>query len=422
MPHAPRDTNGPLIIGGGLAGLALTLELARAGQAPTLLEASPRLGGRGATDRTDTGHAFDRGAHALFCKGRLEAFLRRHRLHVPGPVATTAGSVVLLDDAVLPLPDGPLDFLRASWLDRWAFARWSTATALGRHPTGGNAAAWLDGALPEGPTRALAHALTRVSTYGGALEQLDAATAAEQVRVGFGGVRYLEGGWQRLVDAVAHAATEAGAQLHTSAPVRALHVDDEGVLVDTDTSSSRTDRIVLALPPDRASALLPSLIRPAPDAVRVAALQLVLAPEVVADGPCQRLAIDLDRPVFVSDFSNVASYGPDDAHVVHAVRYLDDHETGRGSAAMARADMEATLDRLWPRWRDGVRAHRFLPRIATTAVRPRPGIPRPPEQPHPRVWCVGDGYGPHALLADAAVASAERVAVQLMDVPRQAIA
>ncbi len=322
---------------------------------------------------------------------------------------------MILDDHVVPLPDGPLPLLRARWLDRWAFARWTAQLATGRHPRGGTAAAWLDDALPAGPTRRFGHAFTRVSTYAGGLDRLAAPVAAERLQVGLGGVRYLEGGWQRLVDTLGDAARQAGADVHVQRPVHRLDRDERGVVLDTPSGEVHADRVVLAVPPDRAARLLGPPV-PAASPVRVASLQLALDPARLAAGPVRRLAIDLDRPVFVSDFSSVIPCGDDDAHVVHAIRYLDDGDT----TEQALADLHTTLTRLWPGWREHLRAERFLPRLPSTAVRPEPGRTRPPEQVAPDLFCIGDGYGPDGLLADAAIASAERVAAWLLAAPARA--
>lgn len=56
---------GPVVVGGGAAGLAACLTLEAAGQRPTLLEAADVLGGRLATDRLPDGTPVDRGFQVL---------------------------------------------------------------------------------------------------------------------------------------------------------------------------------------------------------------------------------------------------------------------------------------------------------------------------------------------------------------------
>lgn len=60
------DTHPVIVIGGGISGLALAWHAARAGQAPLVLEASPRLGGCLDSRRGPDGYWFELGAHTLY--------------------------------------------------------------------------------------------------------------------------------------------------------------------------------------------------------------------------------------------------------------------------------------------------------------------------------------------------------------------
>jgi hypothetical protein len=108
--------------------------------------------------------------------------------------------------------------------------------------------------------------------------------------------------------------------------------------------------------------------------------------------------------VFVSDFSSVVPMGPAGVHVLHAIRY--------GASDQARAEIEATLDQVWPRWRSGVVAERWLPAMVTAPSVPEPGRPRLPitAAGTPGLWLAGDAYGPEGHLADTAFASARACA------------
>lgn len=391
-----------VVVGGGLAGMTAAALLARAGRGVVVLEGAGAVGGRASTDET-RGYRFDRGAHALFLGGPAERVLRQLGAMPPGRRAFTDGSVVVRGGATHPLPDGLAALVGASWLGaggRLALAGWLARVGAGLAPAGGTAEEWL-AALP-GEVRAVAAALTRVSTYSGDLHRMDARFAAAAVAQGVRrGVFYVEGGWQVLVDGLRAVAEAAGAQVRVAAAARAVRPGavetDEGVVAARD--------VVLAVPPDRARALGAAVPEgPAPS--RVAAWQLALRDDVVT-GP-RRLVLDADRSVFLSNFSPVVRMGPPGCQVVHGIRYLVDDR-----AEDARADVEATLTDVWPRWRDGVVADRWLPSMVTHPCLPEPGRGRPAIDAVPGLWLAGDGYGPDGHLADAAVATAEAVAVQL---------
>lgn len=395
-----------VVVGGGLAGLATAALAARAGRRVVVLEGAPKVGGRAATEGVD-GFRFDRGAHALFLGGAAERVTRSLLGGLPpGRAAFTAGSVLLHRGDRHALPDGLVGLAGASWLGsggRLALAGWFARVGLGAGTPAGTVRDWLS-ALPT-EVGEVAAAFARVTTYAGDLDRLDAAFAADVLRTAFRhGVYYVEGGWQALADGLRAAAERSGAEIRTGVAARRAAPGR----VETDDGAFAARDVVLAVPPERARELVPSLPETSAPA-RVAAWQLALRADVV-DGPVQRLVLSTERPVFLSNFTPVVPMGPAGAHVVHAIRYLP---TGGAPAAEPKADLEDALDRAWPRWRGGVVAERWLPSMVTSPALPEPGRPRLPVDAVPGLWLAGDGYGAAGHLADAAFASAEAVVARL---------
>ncbi|MFB7736993.1 NAD(P)/FAD-dependent oxidoreductase [Streptomyces sp. NPDC056112] len=110
-----RHSGGPdiVVVGAGLAGLACSLDLCRAGRRVALLEASDGVGGRVRTDQVD-GFRLDRGFQVFNTsypqvKRRLDLRILRLRPFTPGVVAhTSTGPVRLSDPTRLPRQAGAL--------------------------------------------------------------------------------------------------------------------------------------------------------------------------------------------------------------------------------------------------------------------------------------------------------------------------
>ncbi|QBS42735.1 FAD-dependent oxidoreductase [Nocardia sp. CS682] len=216
------------VIGGGLAGLTAAIALAEAGAAVRLYEAHHTLGGRGRA--TAPPYVAHDGAHVFYADGPHYTWLKDHGFvsDLGWPrVGDWARAGFRVDGRVRALP--PIGMLRAQARGRlrapvdqdfrgWASARWGEVTA-----------------------EQLANAIS-VVTYDADTGRLSAAFVWELCQRVFGpnvpAVRWVRGGWQRVIGRMAERATELGVTIETGARVDQLPTDGP-VLVATELSSAR---------------------------------------------------------------------------------------------------------------------------------------------------------------------------------------
>ena len=379
-----------IVIGGGPAGLVAASVLAEAGADTTVLEAKARLGGRAASDRRE-GFDLNQGPHALYAGGpamrelaALGIDLRRWN------PASLPRSVLLRGGRPRRAVGGARTVAAIGGLLRRAFARPEGLQRV-------SAAEWLDGELRDPAARELAAALMRVTTFVADHDRLSADVAAQQLRLGAGhGVRYLRGGWQSLVDALAAQAERRGATLLAGSAVRSLERRGAGWTVGTDAGEREAGVVVVAAGSPAAAAKLVGDLVPAPGPpATLSSLDLGLRH---VPRPRRTFALGIDEPTYVSRHSppehrdgvllTVASYG------------------GQSLEALERA-----ADVVQPGWRDELVLYRHLPRmvpvsaIATPETGGLPGRPGTAVSDAPGLFLAGDWVGPEGWLVDAALAS-----------------
>ncbi len=413
---AVLDTTGParglprtadaVVVGGGLAGLTAAVLVAREGRRVVLLDAT-RLGGRARTDQAGR-FRFNRGPHALYDGGHAARVLRRLGVRWTGRAPLTAGTHVRLGDDVVPLPSTPAAVVASRLYTLREKAQMARVLRdLSRPaPADRSAEEWL---AEQGLTgRALDNLrlLTRVSSYAGDLTGLSADAAASQVALALRGVTYLDGGWQRLVDALAGLAEAAGTVLAPGCTTAAVDATPGGWSVRTAAGDVRAPAVVLACGGPAEVARL-SGHDPGDLGAPVTAAALDLGLGVA---PAVPLLFSFDDPLYLSLHSPPATLtdgGP--GAVVHVLRY------GARDAAVDRADLErhaaaAGIDV------DAAENRRLLARMVVAHTAPSPargGLAGRPQVEVPErrgLFVAGDWVGPRGLLADASVASAEDAA------------
>ena len=408
-----------VVIGGGIAGLVAAADLARGGAAPVLLEAAPELGGRAQT-RVIDGFCFNQGPHALYAAGAFKAALDELGVAVPGGRPDVTKGLALWDDGAhaSPLaptnggPPPPLDEAETALL--WAqFGR----IAQGDYDGRGQSLRTFTGPWPE-RVRAMIEALVRLATYANAPDLMDAKAALDQVRLSFAGVIYVDGGWATLVDGLAAAARQAGAELRTQTRASAVVRAERGWRVEVvGEAPIACDGVILAVPPAVATEIAPaskslaaavSGLSPA----RIMGLDLGLSPGV---SPRASFALGVTSPTYVSLHSDVAKLASEGGTLAHLARYLAPDEA---PSLGAFDELERLADDLLPDWRShevrrqrlmGLTVSHHIPGWRTAGRRAEVCI-----ADAPGLYLAGDWVGDQGLLADAAAASARVAATQAL--------
>ncbi|HET7589950.1 MAG TPA: FAD-dependent oxidoreductase [Solirubrobacterales bacterium] len=388
-----------IVIGGGPAGLVAASRLADGGVATTLLEASSGLGGRAASEWRD-GIFLNQGPHALYVGGPAMRELRALGVELEWWNPVSPSSVFPRDGKPRRSPGGTLELMRL------------LGPVLRRDPAelaGLSTTEWLGQTLRSERARAAAAALVRVTTFVADQDALSADVAATQLRIGlWPGVRYLEGGWQSLVDALATRAESAGATVRTRAAVRRLQPEAGGWTATLDGETLHAGVLVVAVGDSETTAKLlgeKSPAAPGP-AAEVSTLDLALR-RLPRRG--RRFALGIDQPTYLSRHS------PPDQRAGALLLSLASY------AREPRQALEALADTVQPGWRQEVAFERFLPRmvpvsaIATAATGGLAG--RPAVDRGEGLYLAGDWIGPDGWLVDAAIASGAAAAAAALRGP-----
>lgn len=395
------------VVGAGLAGLAAARLLQQQGLSVTVLEPQP-TGGRGRTDER-RGFLFNRGPHALYLGGHAERVLGNLGVAPAGgpPSKESAG---LVGDRIGVLPGGASTLLRTSLLG--ARGKLAIGTLLGGLAkvdaaglSGVSLASWLDSRRLPHDARQLVEAIARVSSYSNAPDLASADMVVGQIQLAVAhGVRYVHGGWQTIVDALAE-----GIEIQRLA---AVHVGRDGADVVVSTADGRrvvASAVVLAVGTPTASA---ALLERAPfdvgPPIEAACLDLGTSR---ASSPGVLLGID--QPLYLSNHCPPARLAPEGQFLVHVARYLapdDDADPTAQTAELAQhaARVGITDEHIIEqRYLHRMTVAGALPTAALDGLRGRPATTASGVD---GVFLAGDWVGPRGHLLDASLASAEDAA------------
>lgn len=434
-----------IVVGGGIAGLAASIFLARGGCSVTLFEKRRLLGGRAITHLRH-GYRFNLGAHAFYRRGLGAEVCRELGIPVRGGLVR-GRSLAIRGGAVSMLPAGIGSLLMTSLLS--LRGKWQLTTVLMRL-RGRNGAnveditvrEWLDRTFTDEGARQVMEALIRLATYSHQPELASARLSLAHMRGALRGVIYVDEGWQRIIDSMHSAAVSAGVHFVSSSRVVGVVHDDQvravelgGLEIDADEASTQSiampdlrpdevegalipaENVVLAVDPLSAYELAGDIGRLWPQVAPVTAACLDVALRQLPN-PKATFALGIDEPTYLSVHSAFAHLTPKGGALIHLAKYrkdrrATDQEIDGGATALNDDErlLEGLLDRFQPGWRDVLVHRRFLPSMTVSNALVSPGSPRPSPKTSVRgLYLAGDWVGDAGLLSDASLASARAAA------------
>ncbi|HYC92277.1 MAG TPA: FAD-dependent oxidoreductase, partial [Thermoanaerobaculia bacterium] len=211
-----------VIVGGGLAGLAASIYLARGGRTVTVFEKRQYLGGRAITQLRH-GYRFNLGAHAFYRTGAGARVCRELGVPVPG-VVPKPRALALLDGHERRLPTGILSLLGTSLLSLRGKVQLTRALLrirrIDRRPPGDvTVREWVEANVSDFRARQVLETLIRLATYSNHAERADAKLALAQMKIALRGALYVHEGWQRIVDSLRSTAVTSGVNFVSSSRI-----------------------------------------------------------------------------------------------------------------------------------------------------------------------------------------------------------
>jgi phytoene dehydrogenase-like protein len=407
-----------VVIGAGIAGLVAAITAAEAGSRVVLIDAH-EPGGRARTTVRE-GFEYNVGPHALYLSGHLQPFLAARAMAPPGRVPATGSLNLLRDGRLWQLSLGAMGISRTKLLSPRSRAR--ILSLLARVPrmkterfVGTTWQTWL-GNEPDDVAGVL-RMFVRTATYGNAEARFDAAAALDQLKLALRGVRYVDHGWQTIVDSLLSRFVSLGGTVRTGCTVLAIGADGDVTVETTDGPLLAGAAVIAGLSPDAVERITgTTIVGRVEQGSPVHAASLDLALGRAHSG----IVFGIDEPLYLSPHAPVAKLAPDGHGLVSLLRYAPDGEppdAGDVQSVRGRLRALATMagiadaDILHERYQHRLVVANSFPAAGAGGLRGRPAVD---VLGLPGVFVAGDWVGPDFQLVDAASASGESAARRAM--------
>lgn len=419
---------GIVVVGGGLAGLAASVLLARAGHQVSLYEKSAALGGRGNTKEIG-GYFFNLGPHSLYLEEGVTSILAELGIRYSGQSPDRAKQRIEINGELGQFPNSIPSILQNELLDensRNEILR--IFSVLGQEDTsrwrGHSVLDWIESFSVKHPqTVLIIESMMRLATYCADPGLVDAEFFLNLLR-SMPDVWYLDHGWGTLISGMEQAAREAGVHIVFNANVIGIREAEQGYhLSFANGTQLEASTVVAAVAPASVKKLVEGekfqeLRSWAENTIPIYAAVLNIALKRL---PQKELSfvLGVDTPYYYSVHSDVANLAPSGGAIIHLMKYIRSNESLQPGST--REDLKIWLDTIQPGWRDWVVEEQFFPKlmVAGDVIQSvRGGLPGRYGPKVPGVsnfFVVGDWVGNEAQLANASLVSAYRAASMILE-------
>ena len=407
------------VIGGGITGLTAAVYLAQAGKSIIVFDKESQIGGLSQTTNVN-GALFNMGPRAMYEGGAALHILRELNCLPKGGYASKGSMIGILKGEIVQVPTDLSPEENSEWNQLMGSLNQIDTDTI----QSVSILEWAERNIHHHRVRLFFYAMCRQWSYSDDMSLLSSGFVIKQGQLAGQGVRYVEGGWQTVVNNLRNMAVEAGATISTDSKVEEIQVVDGNVhsLSLSDGSAIEVSSVVAAVGPDEVCHLIQDAEKMSLGKWKVEARPLYAACMDIAlknlPYPERVFAIGLDEPLYFSNHSASIKLSDNGAHVLHAMKYNDNHREGDGKAD--EEQLIHLLDLLQPGWDKEVVASRFLPNILVAhhsrTIRHN-GVGAAPNPVVPEVrglFVAGDWVGPEGRLADAAMASAKLAAMEAL--------
>jgi phytoene dehydrogenase-like protein len=395
------------VVGAGIAGLVAAFELDKAGVQVSVFEKSSAAGGRAKTTNRDSFN-LNLGPHALYSLGSLNKYLAANGIELTGNFPATKRSAAIYGGKVVDLPVDVKHLLRTKYLN--VFEKFEYAKFFGEvakidteNLMDTTISEWLKNTFKSTKVRQTVETFIRLSTYGNNPDIFSAGAGIKQLQLALNGVRYLDGGWQRITEALTKR-LGSNVQIHFDSAVTSLSSLAQGVTLTVNGHEELFDAVILCVPPNVVNSLIPGTVS---NAVPSYASCLDVCLKKLPN-PEATFALGIDEPLYLSVHSAAANLGPAGSAMIHVAYYCGSNQTEPSH----EAHLEKMLDQLQPGWRNELVFKRFLPHMAASFGTPlaklsgSPGLESPVLKDLNNVYVCGDFVGKGYQLVDCATQSA----------------
>ncbi|TXC85810.1 NAD(P)/FAD-dependent oxidoreductase [Metabacillus litoralis] len=414
-----------VIVGGGLAGYVAANLLSRTNLSILILEKGKSVGGRARTNKMNNQY-LNLGPHALNNKGIAKSILEELGITLNGK-SPKLGGILIENNIEYAAPFSPLDLFTTkllNWKERleWISVLLKIMKINPEKLANQTFQHWAKDVTQSKKVESLLYTLGRLATYCHAPELVSAKLVVSNLQIAMGGVLYLDGGWQMIVDQLHNKAIVSGVQVQSQTLVKKIKPieQDQFKLILSTNEEILGKYVICTTGPHELNEMLIEegnheqdsvydQITPVKGATLDIALTQLPNPKIL-------FAMGISEPLYYSVHSHYARLSDDTTSaVLHVFKY---HHPGEHiDEASVKTELEQFLDKLQPGWQQYVITKRFLPNITVNQRLPQSGDERwlnRLKTKIPGLYLAGDWASPNSILADGAVSSGKDAAEDLI--------